>query len=334
MKSLQKKLNKIDIIYVSIENLDSLNKINDLFCHGILFEPDNKIEYFYAGVYFDIIEKKFKIAKKYYLTAIDHGDIHAMYNLGMHYRDIKNYTKAKKYFLMAIEHGNSLAMDSLAFYYEEIKKNYVKAEKYYLMAIGHGNSTSMYNLAVYFEDIKKNYVKAEKYYLMAIEHGNSSAMNNLAWHYENVKKNYRKSKKYYLMAIKHGNVTAMYNLAIYYKDVKKNHVKTEKYYLMSIDHNYERSFNALFCHYKNIKNYEKLLKFCVKYYEHFDRSDVIYVIKTLWNSKLNSESNEHFIKLLLSFETFEDDTFSISLRTFINVLHQKINTIKLHFEKK
>lgn len=51
----------------------------------------------------------------------------------------------KKYYLMAIELGNVDAINNLAIYYEDAK-DYAEMEKYYLKGIKLDNATSMKNL--------------------------------------------------------------------------------------------------------------------------------------------------------------------------------------------
>ena len=59
------------------------------------------------GNHFQYVHYDYKLMKKYYLMAIDKGNLEAMNNLGIYYATIeKNYDLMKKYYLMAIEKGN------------------------------------------------------------------------------------------------------------------------------------------------------------------------------------------------------------------------------------
>ena len=59
-----------------------------------------------------------------------------MTNLANYYQDVeKDYALMKKYYLMAIDLGNLLAMNNLANYYQYAEKDYALMKKYYLMAI-------------------------------------------------------------------------------------------------------------------------------------------------------------------------------------------------------
>ena len=80
------------------------------------------------------------------------------FNLGVYNELVtKNYEEAKKYYLLAIEKGNIAGMNGLGLYFENIEKNYDEAKKYYMMAIEKGDPEAMYNLAGYYESIEKNY---------------------------------------------------------------------------------------------------------------------------------------------------------------------------------
>ena len=68
-------LKSLNLCYVEIENQDSLGKIHDLFLKNSLFEPKTDVEMFYFGVYYGLIEKNHSLMKKYYLMAIDLGNV-------------------------------------------------------------------------------------------------------------------------------------------------------------------------------------------------------------------------------------------------------------------
>ena len=138
----------INVVYIKINNNQSLNIIYDLFKNSIkIIDIDNDIICLYYGVYYEHIEK--------------------------------NYDEMKKYYLMAIEKGNIIAMNIFACYYEYIEKNYDEMKKYFLMAIEKGDNAAMYNLGYYYQYIEYNYDEMKKYYLMAIEKGHDGAKKRL-----------------------------------------------------------------------------------------------------------------------------------------------------------
>ena len=110
--------NNLEIIY----NLHKNNILNNI----------PPILYRHIAIYF-WINKNYEEMKKYYLMAIEMGDLNAMFNLGLYYKKIENYEEMKKYYLMAIEKGESIAMNNLGQYYQFIEKKYDEAIKYYEM---------------------------------------------------------------------------------------------------------------------------------------------------------------------------------------------------------
>jgi tetratricopeptide (TPR) repeat protein len=154
----------------------------------------------------------------------------AMNNLGLVYHDQKKYDQAERYYLQAIDLGNINAMHNLGCMYEEIKK-YDQAERYFLMAIEKGHINSMNDLGYMYGELKK-YDQAERYYLMAIEKGDIYAMHSLGWLYKEIKK-YDQAEQYYLMAVENGNINAMHNLGYMYKEIGK-YDQAERYYLMTL----------------------------------------------------------------------------------------------------
>jgi len=198
------ELKNYGLIYLKIENENSLEKIYNLFKSNIFEEPSTDVEYLYYGAYYKNNEKKFDLMKKYYLMSIKLNNSYAMYNLAQHYQYIeKNYELMKKYYLMAIELNHSGAMNNLADYYYKIERNYDLMKKYYLMAIELNDSSAMNNLAGYYQYTGKNYELMKKYYLMAIELNNSSTMFNLGWYYQYTEKNDQSFVELYKYEDKH-----------------------------------------------------------------------------------------------------------------------------------
>ena len=195
MESLLEKLEQYNINYVPIQNSDSSDKIQNLFCHGVLFVPQNAIECLYVGLYYKTVGKNYAKAKHYYLIAVNHGDSNAMNNLGIYYGGIESkYKKAINYFLMAVQRGNLNAMHNLAIYYET-NMNYAEAKRYYLMAVDNGRKESILYLVDIYTKIKK-YKKAEKYIKMAIDNNCEDAFNKSFRFYENVLKDKVKLLKF------------------------------------------------------------------------------------------------------------------------------------------
>ena len=207
MNNLVNELQKYEIDYIAIQDQTSFNKICDLFCHNVLFEPGNTIEYLYIAIYYDEVKQNHSEAKHYYLMAINGGDINAMNNLACHYENVrKNYKKAKNYYLMAINSGNAIAMNNLAYYYLIVEKNYVEAERFFSMAIDNGNLKSISCLAYTYLKIEKctnekkypkemllNFIREQTFDIMIIynEHGSENMLKLSKFCITNVKQIHR-----------------------------------------------------------------------------------------------------------------------------------------------
>ena len=89
-----------------------------------------------------------------------------MYCFGIYYKDVeKNYDEMKKYYLMAIENGNVEAMCDLGDYYKHVENNYNEMKKYYMLAIKKGDLIAMENMGGYLkENMALLYKDFEVYY--------------------------------------------------------------------------------------------------------------------------------------------------------------------------
>ena len=271
--------------YIFINNPTSIKKIYDLFFHDIpILGELNDIESYYYGIYYNHHKKDYNEMKKYYLMAIEKGNVNAIESLAYYYRYVEtNYDQTKKYYLMAFEKGNMDGILLLADYYSYNDKKYHKMEKYYLMAIEKGNDWAMLAFGDHCK-YKKYYKKMEKYYLMAIEKGNERAMHELAKYYEETEKKYDLMEKYYLMAIEKGNIYSMESLADYYY-TKKNYDEMKKYYLILYNgytDNYNRSRIAgkIANYYQHIeKNYDEMKKYYFVAIMDYEYNDIRFTIE-------------------------------------------------------
>ena len=124
-------------------------------------EDGNK--YSWKGFLFRQIQKQTK-AEKYYLLAIEKGNINALYNLASLYQNQGKEKEAEKYYLLAIEEGDINALNNLAVLYKNQGKE-KEAEKYYLLAIEKGDIIALHNLALFYFQLNKNKQKALEYIL-------------------------------------------------------------------------------------------------------------------------------------------------------------------------
>ena len=100
-----------------------------------------------------------KEAEKYYLLAIDKGNIYALHNLAILYKNQGKEKEAEKYYLLAVEKEIREASNNLAILYKNQGKE-KEAEKYYLLAIEKGNINTLNNLALLYHQKNLNKQKA------------------------------------------------------------------------------------------------------------------------------------------------------------------------------
>ncbi len=194
------------------------------------------------NVNFIVVHKEYKAYETEIVSIFNSGNIKegitepcVLYCTGLYYSIHHMYELAVKYYLMAIELGNIGAMHDLACYYQTVENNYELAVKYYLMAADRGHNGAINNLAYYYQTVENNHELAVKYYLIAADRGHNGAINNLAYYYQTVENNYELAVKYYLMGADKGNSAAMNNLAYYYYKIEKNYELAIKYCLKAIN---------------------------------------------------------------------------------------------------
>ena len=191
---------------------------------------EDGVKYFVLGFLCDN-QKKFDLAEKYYLMAIEKEHVSAMFNLGFLYANQEKYNLAEKYYLMAIEKEHVSAMFNLGLLYDN-QEEYDLAEKHYLQAIRKGDNGAMNNLGLLYDNQNK-YDLAERYWLLAVEKGNVESMCSLG-HLYAYRDNYDLAEKYWLLAVEKEHVSAMFNLGLLY-DSQNNYDLAEKYYLQAIE---------------------------------------------------------------------------------------------------
>ena len=147
-----------------------------------------------------VLEVDDEKAIKYYQEHLKYNkDDHVAYNnIGICYKNLKNYNKALEYHkkALSINPKYSHANNSIAIYYKEIEKDYVKAAKHYQIAIDNGKTDAYYNLAILYYDKKASNYDVEKALLnfqKAKEHGSRGAIGFIADIYIHSKKDYKKA---------------------------------------------------------------------------------------------------------------------------------------------
>lgn len=238
---------------------------------------------FRLGYIYQFYEKNYDKMKKYYLIAIDKGDIASMLHLGVYY-DGNDYKKAEYFYKMAAntKSSNSFLTNEaklmLAILYE--KQNNISSMKHYLQMsiIEHKNKYAMLKMALYYKN-KFKYNKMMTYYDMLISVGSYEIFRHVCEHYIYVEndikkmlhyvnlasmvkylhinifvgnyyyaiKDYEKMKFYYNRAIKKNIIDGkmMYNYGKYYDTVKPDENKKSICYYVSLEYGYKDAKNAM-----------------------------------------------------------------------------------------
>ncbi len=226
--------------------------------------------------------KKYKEAESHYLQAIKKGNVDALNNLAILYRDQGKKAESESYYLQAIEKGHVNALYNLANLYRDQGKK-AESESYYLQAIEKGHVDALYNLANLYREQGKN-AESESYYLQAIEKGHVDALNNLANLYSEQGKN-AESESWYLKSIEKGDINALYNLANLYREQGKN-TESESWYLKSIEKGHVNALNNLaILYYSTNQQAPQALEYIRAYYaQSGDKSRYQHVVLVeIWN---------------------------------------------------
>jgi tetratricopeptide (TPR) repeat protein len=160
-----------------------------------------------ANLFF--IEKKYDLAEKKYLQAMDEGYDDAVYGLIKVYQKLGKRDLAEKYLIVSSQinkdkqNENNVEVGNL--YFEE--KKYIAAERYYRKAIEENYREGYVGLGKVFIEQKK-YPEAQKQLLMAIEKGATSTGNHNLGYLCFKEKKYHDAEKYYLRALQNNYMPA------------------------------------------------------------------------------------------------------------------------------
>lgn len=144
------------------------------------------------GVVYDEKENYVE-AEKYYLKAIEKGNIYAIRNIGKLYFNQNEYEKAIKYLKEFIEIAEDVNLYSwIGDSYAELQ-NYEEAKKWYLKALNRDGYEEN-KLGITSEN-EGNQKEAIKWYLKSAEKGNTYAMRNLSVIYYNLE-SYKEAKSW------------------------------------------------------------------------------------------------------------------------------------------
>lgn len=165
---------------------------------------NNSTSLFYIGLYYYIYESdNYEKIKKYFLIAIDNGDLTSNYYLGLCYKKMKDFENMEKHLIIAATENINEAIRELTEYYKTTNNN-GDMEKYLIMLI-HNNEKQYELIKNYNESIKYDY-GIEKY---------NDDIYELAKYYKK-NKCYDDMIKYYIMAINKGHIRSVHELSWYY----------------------------------------------------------------------------------------------------------------------
>jgi len=148
---------------------ESINKIHNLLIKDIFEEATTGIEHLYFGIYYKI-KQKYETMKEHLFIATYTGFVQAMYILGNHYREQKDYENMLKYYQMACDKGeHSRAAIFIGVHYHN-KKDYDKAFEYYTLALkfNKNNKIATFNMGLIYS-IRGDKKNMEKYYLESLK---------------------------------------------------------------------------------------------------------------------------------------------------------------------
>lgn len=326
---IKKKVEEFNYIFLE-ESLNESSVINiyNLFKHDQITKPTNSCEMLYYGFYYYVLKKNNDIAKKFYLQALEQGNVHAIRNLTTIYEEEGDDKNVKKHFLMGInltdiEQEKSILFRDLSLYYKK-KKNFEKFILYCSNAIELNPVYAKY-LAWYYESKENKYKLAKIYYKMAINAGDNGSMNQLGLLYNNEQK-YQSAEKYFLMAINQNNYNAMLNLAFYYFNIVKD-INLSKYYYIMAANTDNRAFPSLEKFYKKQHMYEDLFK-------HYHFKSIIISDKEFVETiiaMLNKEVSVETLEILCGID-LSTKKVPFWLLMLQKLLKQQFGIIDLHFE--
>lgn len=282
------------------------------------------------GRYYYFQRHNYNESKKYYLMAIDNGNIKANHYMGIYYHKNGKYDKAIKYYKMYLGNNNGCGIKKMKnnshdYSYNlkhitkptnrdhackskkdiiliEISKCYHKIDnidesmKYLLIAAEKGNNDAMVSLGHYYYK-NKNYNKALEYLYMCDEttkEYKKYAINIGHCYYK--MKMYKIAGEYYLIALGSKQSAAAANCLGNCGKLMRNYELMEMWYLLAIKQNNTCAMNNLAYYYYSNKSYKEAIKYFSMAVKNNDVSHIDYLIKT-YELVVNGETINDAIEL-------------------------------------
>ena len=196
------------------------------------------------------VEKNMDEAIAWYTLAHNQGLIISSCNLGLIYRDMKEYEKAISYLEIAAEKDDSTALNTLGIMYAQgngVEKNNKTAKYYYKKAAELDNVYAMYNLGGLYNR-ERFYFESFECYEKAYKKGHVNSKYTLGLcylHGRGVVANYKKAVSLFEEAIASKAASGYYGLGLYYYYIENNIDKALEYFNQSITQGYQWSYGIL-----------------------------------------------------------------------------------------
>jgi TPR repeat protein len=209
------------------------------------------------GILYIKYKKDVETGIKWYKLSAEQGYILAMNNLGLNYRNLKNYEEAHKWLLMAGSRGHSTAqyvLGELYFQGEGGPKDYKIAYTWYSMAASQNHTEAEHSLGWLYHEglgVEQNFEKAREWYLKSANKEHVVSQNNLGYiyrHGQGVEPNLEGAFEWYLKGANQGYWRSQFNLALLYEDKNNpyhNYLNMMQYLKLSADQNYQPAIKKL-----------------------------------------------------------------------------------------
>lgn len=273
---------------------NNLKSAEENYLESYKLKEDKDTAYNLAILYDN--QNQYTLSEMYYKEAIKHGKNEAYYNLGHLYSKQEKKTLAIQNYIESINKtGNVDAMYNLGVIYKDLG-DYQKALEYFQMAYNNGDREAFYWVANMNERLGNFDIAERNYKNLADSSNNRYAAYNLARIYEN-KQDKRNAIKYYEQS-KNVIDESYYRLGLLYEDINNLNKSEENYKIYISKTNDEKAIINLGEMYERnnrLKEAEKL------YEEVFDKNksldNMLYLAKIKVKLKKYDDAEKYYKEL-------------------------------------
>jgi TPR repeat protein len=195
--------------------------------------------------------KDYPNAVLYLKQAAEKGNLHSFNELGITYREMKDYPNAVLYLKPVADKGIVQCINELGITYREMK-DYPNAVLYLKQAADKGNVYSMNVLGITYREMK-DYTNAVLYLKQAADKGHIPSSNELGITYREMK-DYTNAVFYLKPAADKGNLPSTNELGITYREMK-DYPNAVFYLKLAADKGNVQCINELGITYREMKDY-------------------------------------------------------------------------------